>query len=74
MSTGTLARRWLSQQEAADYLGVTDRSIRAYIARGDLPARRVRGSRLIRIDRQDVDLLLRPIATVGGAVDVASRA
>lgn len=67
MSSSTIvARRWLSQREAADYLGVTDRSVRAYIARGDLPAHRVRGSRLIRIDRADLDALLRPIPTVGG--------
>lgn len=56
-------QRWFSQQEAAEYLGVTDRTIRAYIARGDLPAHRVRGSRLIRIDEADLDALLRPIPT-----------
>lgn len=65
---GTLApaRRWYSQAEAADYLGVTDRTVRNYIARGTLPGHRVRGSRLVRIDRADLDALLRPIPT-GGA-------
>lgn len=53
--------QWLTQREAADYIGVTDRTIRNYIARGDLPAWRVRGSRLIRIDRADLDALLRPV-------------
>lgn len=61
MSTSAKPCRWLSQQEAADYLGVTDRTIRAYIARGDLPARRVRGSRLIRIAQSDLDKLLAPL-------------
>lgn len=59
-------RRWLSQAEAADYLGVTDRTIRNYISRGRLPGHRVRGSRLVRIDRADLDALLRPIPTAAG--------
>ena len=54
-------RRHLSQREAAEYLGVTERTIRAYIARGDLPARRIQGSRLVRIRESDLDALLRPI-------------
>lgn len=54
-------RRWVSQAEAAEYLGVTTRTIRRYIAIGLLPASRIRGSRLIRIDRADLDALLRPI-------------
>lgn len=66
MSQSTIARRWLSQAEAAEYIGVTDRTIRNYIARGDLAGHRVRGSRLIRIDRQELDALLRPIPTAGG--------
>ncbi|GAB3990076.1 helix-turn-helix domain-containing protein [Nocardioides marmoraquaticus] len=59
----THPRRWLSQQEAAEYLGVTDRTIRSYIARGDLKGHRVKGSRLVRIDRNDLDALLSPIPT-----------
>lgn len=54
-------RRWLSQTEAADYVGVTDRTIRNYIARGQLAGHRVRGSRLVRIDRAELDALMRPI-------------
>lgn len=60
-----LKRRWLSQSDAADYLGVTDRTVRNYIARGVLKGHRVRGSRLIRIDRIDLDALLQPIPTAG---------
>ncbi|MBM7506548.1 excisionase family DNA binding protein [Nocardioides salarius] len=58
--------RWLSQIEAAEYLGVTDRTVRNYISRGDLPGHRVKGSRLVRIRRADLDALLRPIPTAGG--------
>lgn len=63
-------RRWLSQQEAAEYLGVTDRSIRNYVRRGDLKAMRVRGSRLVKIDARELDAMLRPIPTAGGRRDV----
>lgn len=52
------SHRWLSQAEAAEYLGITDRTVRNYIARGVLPGHRVRGSRLVRIDRNDLDALL----------------
>ena len=65
MSAPTLSRRWMSQAEAAEYLGVTERTIRNYISRGDLPGHRVRGSRLVRVDRCDLDALLCPIPTVG---------
>lgn len=64
------SRRWLNQTEAAEYLGVTDRTVRNYIARGLLPGHRVRGSRLVRIDRADLDAMLRPIPTAGGAPHV----
>ncbi len=66
MPNSALARRWLSQQEAAEYLGVTDRTVRNYISRGTLPGHRVRGARLVRIDRADLDALLRPIPTANG--------
>jgi excisionase family DNA binding protein len=58
---GRATRRWLSQQEAAEYLGVTDRTIRNYVARGLVPAHRIRGSRLIRFDINELDAALRPI-------------
>lgn len=73
MSTQAPIRRWLNQAEAAEYLGVTPRTIRNYIARGSLPARRLRSGkdhdRLVRIDVADLDRLLRPIPTAVGGRD-----
>ncbi len=60
-----LYRRWLSQQEAADYLGVTDRTIRNYIRTGAVKGRRLPGSRLIRIDREELDSALRVVPAAG---------
>ena len=71
MRKATTSRRWLSQSEAAEYLGVTDRTIRNYIARGTLAGNRVRGSRLVRIDRAELDALMRPIPTASGGGRVA---
>lgn len=67
MPTKTPPRRLLSQAQAAEYLGVTDRTIRNYVARGDLRAYRVRGSRLVRIDLAELDTLLRPIPSAKAA-------
>jgi len=64
MSERTTIDCWLSQQKAADYLGVTDRTLRNYVARGVLNGYRVRGSRLIRFRQADLDELMRPIPSV----------
>lgn len=61
----TTRRRWVSQAEAAEHLGVTDRTLRRMIAAGELPAYRL-GKRLLRIDLADVDALLRRVPTAGG--------
>lgn len=63
VTTTTRTSTWVGQHEAAEYLGVSERTIRNYIARGDLPGHRVKGSRLVRIRRADLDALLRPIPT-----------
>ena len=52
--------------QAADFLGLTERSIRRYIADGKLPAFRL-GEKQIRIRVADVDTLLVPIPTGAGA-------
>lgn len=64
MPTKNLSRRWLSQQEAADHIGVTDRTIRNYISRGQLTGYRV--GRLVRVDLKELDDLLTPIPTTRG--------
>ncbi|GAB2535187.1 helix-turn-helix transcriptional regulator [Brachybacterium huguangmaarense] len=68
MPTGTLlsAKRLASLAEAAEYLGVTERTIRNYIARGDLTGYRL-GKRSIRIDVGELESLLTVIPAAGGA-------
>ncbi|WP_082696589.1 helix-turn-helix domain-containing protein [Mycobacterium sp. IS-1590] len=51
--------------ESATELGVSEKFIRRRIADGSLPAYRLKGSRLIRINRADLEALKQPI---GGAV------
>lgn len=51
-------REWMNAMEAAEYLGVTDRTIRNYMRRGHLPSYSPPGSRIVRIDRADLDALL----------------
>lgn len=66
MSLATLPRaRYVTIGSAAEYLSVTDRTIRNYIARGDLTGYRV-GSRAIRIDLRELEGLLTPIPTASG--------
>ncbi|GAC86097.1 putative phage excisionase [Gordonia paraffinivorans NBRC 108238] len=63
MSRPATPRRWASLQEVAEYLGVTDRTIRQMIADGRLRGYR-NGRKLIRIDLNEVDAAMRPM---GGA-------
>jgi excisionase family DNA binding protein len=56
-------RRYARLQEAADYLGVTDRTIRQMIADGRLTGYRS-GSRLVRVDLNELDAAMQPF---GGA-------
>lgn len=57
-------RRYLRIREAADYLHVTERTIRAMIADGRLTAYR-NGSKLIRLDLNEIDARMQPSS--GGA-------
>lgn len=60
--TVTLAPQMISLKAAAERLGVTEQSIRRYIAEGDLNGYRL-GRRAIRVNAQEVDALLVPIPT-----------
>jgi excisionase family DNA binding protein len=69
-SRTTLSRHLISINQAADRLGVNPKTIRRLISSGRLTAYRV-GNRLVRVDLDDVDGLLREIPTAGGHNDAA---
>lgn len=52
-------RRWATLREAAEYLGVTDRTIRQMITDGRLGGYR-NGARLVRVDLNEVDAAMTP--------------
>ena len=52
-------RRYISAQDAATYLGVSDRTIRAMISDGRLRAYR-NGRKLVRLDLNEIDAAMRP--------------
>lgn len=61
MSADLPVLQWLSPAECAVVLSLSLTSVRSMIRDGRLPARRVRGSRLLRIARADVEALLEPV-------------
>lgn len=67
MSTTTVAPVWVSISDAATMLGVGVRTLRRYIAEGDLPAYRVGKRATVRVRVTDLERLLKPIPTAGGA-------
>ena len=56
-------RNYATLKQAAEYLGVTDRTIRQMIADGRLTGYR-NGPRLIRVDLNQIDVVMEPF---GGA-------
>lgn len=56
--------RQLTQKEAAEILGVSERTIRNWISTGELRAHRY-GPRIVRIDPADLKRLRRPVTNVG---------
>jgi excisionase family DNA binding protein len=61
---GPLRHRYITILQAAEYLGVTDRTIRQMIADGRLTGYR-NGNRLVRVDLNEIDAAMQPF---GGAV------
>ena len=59
------ARRLVSIAQASDYADVNPKTIRRWIAAGHLPGYRM-GPRLLKVDLNELDAMLRPIATAGG--------
>lgn len=57
-------RRWASLKDAGDYLGVTDRTIRAMISSGKIGGYRT-NARLVRVDLNEIDAAMTPFG--GGA-------
>ena len=57
------SRRWISINEASDYLGVTERTIRQMIADGRLVG--YRNKTFIRLDLNEIDAAMQPY---GGGV------
>jgi excisionase family DNA binding protein len=64
LKTHATARRWATPTQAAQYLGVTSRTLRAMIADGRIVGYKS-SSRLIRIDLNEIDAQMQPF---GGAV------
>ncbi len=62
--TVTQRHRWVSPEDAADYLGVHVKTIRRRIADGTLTGYRM-GPRLIRVDLSEIERVLAPIPTAG---------
>ena len=58
---------YCSLGQAATYLGYTERFVRNKIRDGALPAYRTKGSRSLRVRVSDLDELLVPVPTAGGA-------
>ena len=65
MSLDTSSKRYASLAQAAQYLGCDERTIRRCVARGELRGYRL-GSRIIRVDLNEVDAIMKPIPTAGG--------
>lgn len=64
--TPALARRLHSIEAAANYLNVSQRTVRRYITEGKLRAFRVGGT-LVRVDQANLDALIRQIPAARAA-------
>jgi excisionase family DNA binding protein len=55
-------RRWMSLSEAANYTGLSTKTLRRRIEDGTLTGYRA-GPREIRLDRNDIDAMFEPVET-----------
>lgn len=62
----TTATPMLTQAEAAAILHVTPRSMRNFVARGLLPAYRIKGTRSVRFELADVEAMKQRIPVTDG--------
>lgn len=58
------SRRWASLAEAADYVHVSQKTLRRMIAAGSITGYRL-NARLVRLDLNELDALLSPIPSAG---------
>ncbi len=70
MSNRLPSRRLVTVIDAAEYAACNPRTIRRRITDGSLSGYRM-GSRLIRVDLNELDALFRPIPAVGGGPSAA---
>lgn len=63
----TQQQQWATISDAAEHYGVSEKSIRRWIAADLLEAKRV-GPRLIRVNLASLDALGHPVDGVGGAL------
>lgn len=64
------SHRYTSLAGTAEYLHTSQRTVRRMIASGDLTGYRI-GSRLLRVDLNEVDAKLRPIPSAAAGGDAA---
>lgn len=62
------APKYISQQEAAQFLGVTDRTIRNLISRGVFTGYKIPGVRAVRVDLHEIATKMRTIPAVRAEV------
>ena len=58
-------RRLVSIGQASEYADVSSKTIRRWIAAGRVPGYRM-GPRLLKVDLNELDAMLRPISTTAG--------
>ena len=58
---------WMSKSDVATEYSVSEWTVRKWVSSGQLPAYRLGDGNLLRFRRSDVEQLLHPVPTSGGA-------